>query len=197
MKTGIFGGAFNPVHNGHIALARHYMTSLGLDRIIFIPTHIPPHKTDELLASEADRINMLAVALSGFDNYEIDDCEFRREGKSYTYDTLVYLKDKYPDDDFYLIVGEDQYLYFDKWYRYEDILKLATVVTACRHINRYKELSEYKSSHTEMKNSIVSDFDVTEVSSSQIRAGIKAKKDISFLVPDGVEKYIKEHGLYV
>ena len=100
MKTGIFGGAFNPVHNGHIALAKHYMTSLGLERIIFIPTHIPPHKTDELLASEADRINMLAVALSGFDNFEIDDCEFKREGKSYTYDTVAYLKNKYPEDDF-------------------------------------------------------------------------------------------------
>lgn len=140
---------------------------------------------------------MLAVALSEFDNFEIDDCEFKREGKSYTYDTVVYLKNKYPEDDFYLIVGEDQYLFFDKWYRYEDILKLTTVVTACRHINRYKELLQYKSSHIKMKNSIVSDFDVIEVSSSQIRSGIKAKKDISSLVPDGVEKYIKEHGLYV
>lgn len=197
MKTGIFGGAFNPIHNGHTALAKHYMSSLGLDRIIFVPTHIPPHKTGEFLASGTDRLEMLRLAVSGCDGFEIDDCEFHRDEKSYTYDTLLYFKKRYKDDELFLIIGEDQYLYFDKWYKYKEILQLATVVTASRHIGRYNELLEYKSNHPEMKNSIVSDFDVIDISSSEIRERVKAGEDICDCVAEEVAKYIKEHGLYV
>lgn len=196
MKTGIFGGAFNPIHNGHIALAKNYLNHLGLDRIVFVPTHIPPHKTNEDFASETDRMAMLNLAIKNCSAFEADDCEFRREGKSYTYDTICDFKSRC-EDELFLIVGEDQYLYFDKWYKYEQILDMVTLLTASRHSDKYNELIEYKNTHLFMKNSVVSNFDVIELSSSQIRQMVKNNEDISSLVPEGVAEYIKEQGLYV
>lgn len=197
MKTGIFGGAFNPVHNGHLALARHYIKLLSLDRIIFVPTALPPHKTSDDLIDGKDRINMLNLALGDNKSFLVDDCEFHRTGKSYTVDTLAYLKNKYPNDEFYLIIGEDQYVCFDKWYKFDEIIKNATVVTAARHSDKYDELCEFKKANGFMQNSIVSDFEVIELSSSQIRKMIFDGDDISGLVPDKVKEYIKENNLYV
>ena len=81
-KIGIFGGAFNPVHNGHINLALHYLNELELDKILFIPTASPPHKSDDDFAPKEDRINMLSLAISSFDKFEISDIEFKLTGKS-------------------------------------------------------------------------------------------------------------------
>lgn len=91
-KIGVFGGAFNPVHNGHINLALHYLNELELDKILFIPTASPPHKSDDDFAPKEDRINMLSLAISSFDKFEISDIEFKLTGKSYTYLTLSELK---------------------------------------------------------------------------------------------------------
>ena len=92
LKIGIFGGAFNPVHNGHLNLAKHYLDELGLDKILFIPTNIPPHKSNEDFAGRKDRFNMLRLAIKPYDKFEVSDIEFKRGGKSYTYDTLLELK---------------------------------------------------------------------------------------------------------
>lgn len=92
LKIGIFGGAFNPVHNGHLNLAKHYLDELGLDKILFIPTNIPPHKSNEDFAGRKDRFNMLRLAIKPYDKFEVSDIEFKRDGKSYTYDTLLELK---------------------------------------------------------------------------------------------------------
>lgn len=197
MRTGIFGGAFNPVHNGHINLLKCYKRELALDRIIVIPTADPPHKTSEYLISESHRLNMLKLAFKDFDGIEISDIEFKRQGKSYTYDTVEQLKKHYPDDDFYLIVGSDQYLYFQNWYRADDILKSVTLCTAAREKgDEYEKMLSYKKSFSNMKNSIISLFPVVEASSSQIRLRIKQGKSIDNLVPSAVAQYIGENRLY-
>lgn len=197
MKIGIFGGAFNPVHNGHLHLAECYVNALTLDKIIFIPTAVSPHKSSDHLISGTDRINMLKLALSGNDKYEVSDIEFKREGKSYTYDTICELKKLYPDDELFLIVGSDQYLYFQKWYKADEILKEVTLCTASREEDELKKLRQFKEEYPNMKNSIISSFNAVVVSSSQIRDNILSSKDICNLVPEKVEKYIKEHKLYV
>lgn len=197
MKIGVFGGAFNPVHNGHLHLATCYVENLKLDKMIFIPTAISPHKPSDHLISGADRINMLNLALAGYDKYEVSDIEFKRAGKSYTYDTICELKKLYPKDDLFLIVGSDQYLYFQNWYRADDILKEVTLCTACREADELKKLAQFKDMYSNMKNSIISSFDAVIVSSSQIRENVHASKDISDFVPEKVEKYIGEHKLYV
>lgn len=196
-RIGIFGGAFNPVHNGHICLAENYLNALSLDKILFIPTSVPPHKTAEYLAPGKDRINMLKSAVSGNDKFETTDIEFKRKGKSYSFDTITQLKKIYPLDELFLIVGSDQFFSFQSWYRADDILSMVTVVTAAREKNEYKALLDFKSQHDNMKNTIVSNFSVIEVSSSEIRNKIKAGADISALVPEAAADYIKENKLYV
>lgn len=199
IKTGIFGGAFNPIHNGHLNLAKKYLEVLNLDRIIFIPTALPPHKTDRFLASKEDRFNMLELAISDCEEFEISDIEFQRQGKSYTYDTLCLLREKYPNDDFYLIIGADQFLTFNLWYRYRDILDIASICTAARENGNQREkiidfsnkLDGLDKNRFHLLNS-----DAVEVSSSQIREKIKKGEDVSSLIPEKVYNYIVEKGLY-
>lgn len=197
MKIGLYGGAFNPVHNGHLALAEHFKNALELERLIFIPTHVPPHKSGDGLVSGEHRINMLSLVLSGLEYCSVSDIEFRREGKSYTYDTVCELKKIYPDDEFFLIVGADQYFDFQKWYRADDILRQVTVCSAARENNQYRQMLEYKSKHDNMQNTVVCNFDVTEISSSKIRNMISTGQSVSEFVPDSVLRYIKENNLYV
>ena len=197
MKIGLYGGAFNPVHNGHLALAEHFKNALELERLIFIPTHVPPHKSGDGLVSGEHIINMLSLALSGLEYCSVSDIEFRREGKSYTYDTVCELKKIYPDDEFFLIVGADQYFDFQKWYRADDILRQVTVCSAARENNQYRQMLEYKSKHDNMQNTVVCNFDVTEISSSKIRNMIITGQSVSEFVPDSVLRYIKENNLYV
>ena len=196
MKIGIFGGAFNPVHNGHLQLMNSYLDALMLDKIILIPTAVPPHKTAEQLISGEDRLNMVSLAVKGNDRLEVSDIEFRREGKSYTYITVCELKKLYAEDELFLIVGSDQFLYFPNWYQSEELLKLVTVCTSARNQGEYKALLDFKNDNENMQHCIVSDFEVFEVSSSEIREKIKNKDSISGLVPTAVEEYIKEHRLY-
>lgn len=195
MKTGIFGGAFNPVHNGHLALAEQYKKALSLDRIIFIPTANPPHKSSDGLIDGKHRINMLGLCVG--ENELVSDIEFMRDGKSYTCLTICELKEKYPDDEFYLIVGADQFFYFEKWYKFEEILSACTVVTAAREKNQYVEMLDFKNEHPKLKDVVVSEFDVIDISSSQIRDMIRNGEDVSYYIPESVNRYIKEHRLYV
>ncbi|MGN1328726.1 MAG: nicotinate (nicotinamide) nucleotide adenylyltransferase [Eubacterium sp.] len=199
IKTGIFGGAFNPVHNGHLNLAKKYLEVLSLDRIIFIPTALPPHKTDRFLASKEDRFNMLNLAISDCDSFEISDIEFQRQGKSYTYDTLCQLKEIYPNDDFFLIIGADQFLAFNLWYRYRDILDMVSLCTATR------ENGEQRQKIIDFSNNLdglekdkfhLLNSNAVEVSSSQVREKIKKGEEVSSLIPKKVYNYIVEKGLY-
>jgi len=197
MKTGIFGGAFNPVHIGHIALARNYLKELSLDRIIFIPTAVPPHKSGAEFASADSRFNMLSLAIGDNKSFEISDIEYKREGKSYTFYTLCQLKALYPEDEFYLIIGSDQFLYFNNWYRAQEICEMATLCTAARNAYELKALERFREDNAYLKNAVITDFDVIELSSSEIRKKLKNGESISGLVPQKVEQYIKEKGLYV
>ena len=115
MRTGVFGGTFNPVHNGHIHLARTYFDALRLDRMLVIPTCLPPHKPGEQLADGADRLAMCRLAFDGLPGFEASDIELRRGQKSYTVDTLEQLAKEYPDDGFYLIMGSDMFLTLTGW----------------------------------------------------------------------------------
>lgn len=196
MNIGIFGGAFNPIHNGHLNLADIYYKNLHLDKLIFIPTCKPPHKTDEYLASGEDRVNMLKLAIESLP-YEISTVEFNRQGKSYTFDTLNELKKIYPNDRFYLIIGADQFLTFDKWYRYRDILDMVTLCTSVRETEQEKLLITNFAKELGIEdNYYLSTRPVLRVSSSQIRNGVKNGSDVSSLLPKKVLKYILEKGLY-
>lgn len=200
LKIGIFGGAFNPIHNGHIKLAKSYYQELGLNKMIFVPTANPPHKSSEGLVDGIHRINMLKLAIKDIDGFEISDIEFKLKGKSYTYNTLKEIKRLYDECELYLIIGADQLFYFDKWYKYKDILDMVTLCTAPRdNENQRQEMLEYAKSldGLDINKFFLSKQEVYKISSSEIRAAVCAGEDISRHLPKGVYEYIKEKGLYI
>lgn len=199
MKIGIFGGTFNPVHNGHINLAGCYKEALGLDKIIFIPTATPPHKMAKNLASDLDRTAMLTLALRGIKGFELSGMELERRGKSYTYETLAAYKKEHPSDEVFLIVGSDMFLSFHEWYRYEDMLKMATLCTAARsETDSLTEMRDYADKVLGLKeqNYVISRFPVVLAASTAIRDNLMNGRPISGLVPEAVERYIYERGVY-
>lgn len=199
MKIGLFGGSFNPVHNGHINIAKRYIEHLQLDKILFIPTALPPHKTSAHLIDGSHRINMLNLAFADLDNMQVSDIEFTLKEKSYTFNTVTLLKQLYPDDDFYLIIGSDQFFNFKSWYKYQELLEMVTLCTASRIESEYDRLVHFAKNDDVISKCkyIISSFPVVEVSSSQIRAMIKNGECISHLVPNSVDNYIKDNNLYV
>ena len=197
MKIGIFGGAFNPFHNGHLHLMQSYLETLALDKILLIPTAVPPHKTGAFLASGEDRLQMLSLVAKQHPKLLVSDIELKRTGKSYSYDTVCEVQRLYPEAALYLIVGSDQFFSFHEWYRADELLRMVTVCTAARGEGEYRSLVRYREEHGDMQRCIVSNFDVVVLSSTEIRQRIKAGDSITGLVPPAIEAYIKEHGLYV
>ena len=121
MKIGIMGGTFNPIHNAHLLIAEMAREEYGLDRVIFITDGNPPHKSANVTAKQ--RFEMTHIAIADNSAFEEDDFEINRSEKSYTVNTLGYLKEKYPNDDLFFIIGEDSLNDFDKWYKPDKILK--------------------------------------------------------------------------
>lgn len=190
MRTGLFGGTFNPVHNGHINLVKNFKDELKLDRVLVIPTAVPPHKQAENLVSSEDRLEMCRLAFGNI--AEVSDIEIARGGRSYTVETLEELKKLYKDDDFYFLVGSDMLLSFKRWYRWEDILKMCTLCATDRDAEKTctdadKELFD---------RIIFCDFPKTVVSSSMVREKLFSGESVEAFVPREVEKYIREKGLY-
>ena len=198
MRLGIFGGAFNPVHNGHINLAKSYLSSLALDKLLIIPTANPPHRSAVGLADEEDRLNMLSLAFEGVDKIELSDIEFKRREKSYTVDTVKELRKTYTNDEIFLIIGEDQFLMFNSWYKYEELLDEVVLCTAAREKDTQKALIRYAQKLLGSKYGYyIADFEPIVISSSELREKLKAGEDVSAYLPDKVYDYIKDKGLYI
>ncbi len=196
MKIGIFGGAFNPVHNGHLNIADAFYEDLKLDKMLLIPTANPPHKSGAGLLSGDDRINMLRLAIEN-KPYEISTIEFERNDKSYTYNTLLELKRLYPEADLFLIIGADQIINFEKWYRYSDILDMVTLCASARESEEEKQIIIKSAQRLGIQDRFyMSGRAVLRVSSSDIRDKIKNGSDVSKLLPKKVFDYISEKGLY-
>ena len=190
MKIGLFGGTFNPVHNGHINLVKNFKDKLSLDKVLVIPTAVPPHKQAESLVSSEDRLNMCRLAFGSL--AEVSDVEIERGGRSYTVETLEELKKIYKDDDLYFLVGSDMLLSFKRWYRWEDILTMCTLCAT----DRDNEETCRDADEDFFSKIIFCDFSKTVVSSSEVREKLSEDKDVSDLVPEEVVKYIREKGLY-
>lgn len=205
MKTGLFGGTFNPVHLGHINAAETVFKRLMLDEIVFMPVYTPPHKESGDLASGRDRINMLESALAGREHFNVSDLEIRRKGRSYTIDTLKDLRLK-TDNEIYFIMGSDSFLSFQTWHKWKDILKIANLAVVYRPDFFYKDTNLFKEGfywegenricHVEYKDIYFIDIKGFDVSSTGVRDLIKNKKVFHPFVDDKVADYIEEKGLY-
>ncbi len=200
MRIGVFGGTFNPVHKGHKMLAEKIKDRAKLDRIIIMPTFTPPHKEGNDLVSGEHRMEMCRLTFSE-DYYSVSDLELERQGKSYTVDTLSTLKEIYPEDEFFLIIGSDMLLSFHEWRRYEDIISMATLCVASRLDSiSFEDLSRYASENLGLDSSkdeiILADIEPFECSSTEIREKFRSGENISKLLSDAVYDYIRLNLLY-
>lgn len=196
-KIAIYGGTFNPIHNGHIHLAKQFARLLDLDKVILIPTYVPPHKQDVGLTPAEDRLAMCRLAASD-PIFEVSDIEILREGLSYTVDTLQELKMQYPESEFYLLTGEDMFVTIRNWYRAETICSLATICAAPRGTAGLEPLLQYaRVLEQNGAKTIIKNIDYLPISSTMVRSAVKNGESISGLVPPAVADYIVKNNLYL
>jgi len=193
MKIGLFGGTFNPAHNGHLEIARKVLNEFGLSKIIFIPSGNPPHKNKKDIADASHRLRMLELALAAEKRFEVSDIEIKRKGTSYTLDTIKEMQKIYGKNAiFYFIAGADMALDLPNWRKPLEILKLARFVAVERPKFSLKKLPfQYRK-----KIIFVEDMSI-DISSSDIRKRVREGKSIKNLVPSAVEQYIGKHALFI
>lgn len=192
IKTGIFGGAFNPVHNGHVRLAEEAAEQLKLTKLLIIPTFVSPHK-ETTLAPFEDRMEMCRRAFCHIKGAEVSDIEKRLGGTSYTINTVRALKSERPDEQLFLLIGGDMLFSFGEWYKYESLLKETKVCAVARDNDSLVDMMEFAN---EMGRVKVLPTKAVEVSSTEIREKLAQGGDISALVPQAVEEYISQEQLY-
>lgn len=196
MKIGILGGSFNPPHNGHLYLGQQFHDILGLDRVLVIPAGTPPHKANAALAADADRLKMCEMLFCA-PYFTVSDMELTRSGKSYTVDTVSQLRALYPDDELYLLVGADMLLYFDKWYRWRDILAQCTLCAFARDsLHAARELRDYVDIVLCDERVVILSVPPLPVSSTRIRRNIETGESLDGLLPEDLICYIQKKGLY-
>lgn len=197
MKTGIFGGSFDPIHNGHVNAAKTFLEELRPDRVLIIPNFQPPHKDAPQLAPAQDRLAMCRIAFADDPRFEVSDLEIQRGGPSYTSDTVEELAERYPEDELLLLVGGDMLLSFEEWHHWHRIIEKAALVCAPRTWQEESALTakagELMSEGADVR---ILPIDVYEISSTQIRQKVREGDDISYAVPRDVAEYIWDHGLY-
>ena len=195
-KIAVFGGTFNPPHNGHVHLLNAFLQRMHFDKVLIVPTALPPHKKAADLVSGEHRLQMCRLA---FPTAEICNIEIKNGGKNYTADTLEHLKNEYPDAVLYFIMGTDMFLSFGSWRDPERILKNATLLCIPRDEKTdAAALRAFASQNLHLNEAqyMVGDVLPLAVSSSEIRAKLKAGESVAQLVPPAVAAYIKQEGLY-
>ena len=181
-RVGVFGGTFDPVHVGHLAIANAALDELGLDRVYFVPARRSPLKQDGPVASAEDRLAMLTSATATEPRFKVSGIELDRKGPSFTVDTLEALRG---EGDLFLILGSDAYADFERWRDPARIRALATVVLAAR-----------PGAPNAPSGVRMLDSPLMDISSRELRARAARDRSLRYLVPEAVLRYIEEHRLY-
>ncbi len=206
-KIGIMGGTFNPIHVGHIEIAKSAYKQYMLDEIWFMPNHIPAYKDEDAIVSGTHRLEMVRLAINDIPYCKVSDFELKREGNTYTIDTLKLLNELYPQHSFYFIMGADSLFYFEKWRDYQEIPSYATLLVAPRDENSKKDVAEKVKEFNEyFEKDCFHVIDCKEIpcSSSAIREHFSKKQDIQLqsyieeelFLTDAVYQYILKENLY-
>lgn len=189
MAVGILGGTFDPVHIGHLITASALLEKRNLEKIIFVPCYISPHKLDFKAADAEDRLEMLRLALEVEPRFELCDYEIKKGGISYSLDTILMLKEKYESME--LIIGYDNLIKFDSWREPDLICSLAQLV-----VLRRKSNLEIVSRHRFFDSAVYVDTPVVDISSTDIRNRIASGLSVNYVLPPAVEKYVRQKDLY-
>ena len=187
--VGILSGSFNPIHNGHLMIAQQVFEQLNLDKILFIPSKVPPHRGVSRYipkVSVDDRINMIKYGIRDNPNFQLDMTDIDLGGVSYTYETIKRLKERNPNTEYYLIVGYDIVENLSKWSHIDELVKEVHFVGVCR--KGYEKKSQYPIMWVNTP--------VIEISSTVIRQRVREGKSLKYYVPDHVAWYIKDKGIY-
>jgi nicotinate-nucleotide adenylyltransferase len=187
-KIGLFGGTFDPPHIGHLMIAQEVLTQCKMDEIWFIPSAIPPHKTYKDITDNESRINMVKNAIRGNDRFFVSLIEFERNGPSYTIDTVIELKNRYIDHEFFFILGGDMINDLPNWYKIDQLSKKVIFIGVKRPgfvIN-----SPFENRIIQI---VAPQF---EISSSQIRERFRMRQNTRYLLPDKVREYIEVNKIY-
>jgi nicotinate-nucleotide adenylyltransferase len=204
MRYGIFGGAFDPIHFGHLLLAESCLRQIDLDRIVFVPTGISPHRSGKRTyhASGEDRFNMIELAIIGCEEFMVSRCEIDRREPSYTVETLRYFKKTFTlvEPELFILMGADMFNDLPNWRDIDEIVRLAMPLAAYRPnspLPYFEALNCFLSQECleKIRNNIIQ-MPAIEISSTDIRNRIAEGKSIRFQVPRNVEAYIKSHHLY-
>lgn len=191
MRVGVFGGTFDPPHVGHLLLATDAREALRLDHLIFIPTGAQPFKVETPpVASAGDRLEMVRLAVADDANYAVDDAEISRKGLSYTVDTLEHLAARFRGAELFLLMGQDALAGFPQWRNPGRIRELATLAVMERSGDRGPRIEVAAEGVVTVSTRRV------DVSSTEIRERLRAKKSIKGFVPESVERFIEARGLY-
>jgi nicotinate-nucleotide adenylyltransferase len=188
-NIGLFFGSFNPVHVGHMIIANHVVQNTDLDEIWIVVSPQNPLKQKESLARDYDRLHMVELAIGDSDSLKSSNAEFSLPKPSYTIDTLIYLTEKHPDKQFFLLMGADNLLTFDKWKNYEKILELTNIIV-------YERPGYDNGPFANHPKVQFVPAPRLEISSSFVRAEIKQGRSVKYLVPDPVFEFLKTSSLY-
>lgn len=188
MRVGLYFGSFNPVHVGHLIIATHVINNTELQQVWFVVSPQNPFKKSATLLNANQRLNMVRLAIEGETKLKASNVEFKLPIPSYTIDTLIYLKEKYPKNEFAIIMGSDGFKNLDKWKNYETLIK------------EYK-FYIYKRSDFDVINTlgaqiVIMDAPMLDISSTRIRKLLKEKKSIRYLVPDIIKEEIENNNYY-
>jgi nicotinate-nucleotide adenylyltransferase len=191
-RTGIFGGAFDPIHRGHVQISASFLASNLIDRLLVIPTPVSPHKETTEQTPFLHRFKMLKLAFQEFDRVDISDIETHLPKPSYTLRTIRHLQKENPDAEYFLCMGEDSLSSFHTWWKYEEIINRVPIIAAGR-----PGVESSKQSKAILNRVIFVDHTELSISSSDIRKSVR-EDDIHLtdVVPDAITKYILANNLY-
>ena len=190
-RVGLFGGSFNPPHLAHLAVAEAARDQVGLDRVLWMPAAVPPHKQHRHLPAPAHRLAMTRLAVEGNEAFAVSDLEIARSGVSYTVDTVRTLQETYPETEFRLLLGGDSLAQFASWVQPEEIVSRVPLIVYPRPGADLAGVPPYVMARTTLL-----DRPLLDPSSTAIRRLLRAGRSVRYLVPDAVLAYVAEHRLY-
>ena len=198
-RIGLMGGTFDPVHYVHLMLAENAYTQYDLDEVVLLPSGDPPHKTKRHITSAAMRYDMLRLASEGIPYFTISDMEIRRNGYSYSAQTLTELRAQHPDTDYYFIMGGDSIFQIETWYHPEIVMKSCIILAAIRD---QVSMTDFEARIAYLEKTYGADIRLLNLpdmmlSSSEMRRRVAEGKSIRFMTPDPVLDYIKSNNLYI
>jgi nicotinate-nucleotide adenylyltransferase len=200
MRIGIFGGSFDPIHQGHLILAEACREQVELDQVWFMPCAVQPHKNSGARATDRQRVEMIELAIAGHDGFSLSKIEIERGGTSYTVDTLKQIRESNSEDQLFLLMGDDSLESFESWREPKTICELAVPVIVNRPGSGKVDLSVLQQfvdgQRFELFQSSTVQSPMIEISSSNIRSSVADEKSIRYQIPRSVQKYIEINALY-